>query len=109
MLVTAGFIAALEMAVSIFARSYREAQGYLTPLTFLAVIPVVFMQTISSNPNPALFYVPLLNAMLLIRELLMGAIVPDHILRTVMTALVCAAIALRLAFSMFRRESVLLR
>lgn len=109
MLVTAGFISALEMAVSIFARSYREAQGYLTPLTFLAVIPVVFMQTISSNPNPALFYVPLMNAMLLIRELLMGAIVPDHILRTVMTALVCAAIALRLAFSMFRRESVLLR
>lgn len=109
MLVTAGFISALEMAVSIFARSYREAQGYLTPLTFLAVIPVVFMQTISSNPNPALFYIPLMNAMLLIRELLMGAIVPDHILRTVMTTLVCAAIALRLAFSMFRRESVLLR
>jgi len=109
MLVTAGFIGALEMAVSIFARSYREAQGYLTPLTFLAVIPVVFMQTISSNPNPALFYIPLMNAMLLIRELLMGAIAPDHILRTVMTALVCAVIALRLAFSMFRRESVLLR
>jgi sodium transport system permease protein len=109
MLATAGFIAALEMAVSIFARSYREAQGYLTPLTFLAVIPVVFMQTISGNPNPALFYVPLLNAMLLIRELLMGAIVPDHIARTVVAALVCTAVALRLAFSMFRRESVLLR
>jgi sodium transport system permease protein len=109
MLATAGFIAALEIAVSIFARSYREAQGYLTPLTFLAVIPVVFMQTISSNPNPALFYVPLMNAMLLIRELLMGAIVPDHIARTVLTSLVCAAIALRLAFAMFRRESVLLR
>jgi len=109
MLVTAGFISALEMAVSIFARSYREAQGYLTPLTFLAVIPVVFMQTISSNPNPALFYVPLMNAMLLIRELLMGAIVPDHILRTVGASLVFVVITLRLAFTMFRRESVLLR
>lgn len=109
MLVTAGFIAALEIAVSIFARTYREAQSYLTPLSIIAVIPVVFMQTMSSNPNPALFYVPLLNAMLVVRELLMGAIVPDHIIRTVGASLVFVVLALRLAFTMFRRESVLLR
>jgi sodium transport system permease protein len=109
MLVTAGFIAALEIGVSIFARTYREAQSYLTPLSIIAVVPVVFMQTMSSNPNPALFYVPLLNAMLLVRELLMGTIVPDHIIRTVGASLVFVVIALRLAFAMFRRESVLLR
>lgn len=109
MLCTAGFIAALEMAVSIFARSYREAQSYLTPLSILAVIPVVFMQTISNNPSPGLFYVPLMNAMLLIRELVMGSVVTQHIVNTVVSSLVFVVLALRLAFSMFNRESVLLR
>jgi sodium transport system permease protein len=109
MLGVAGFIAALEMAVGIFARSYREAQTYLTPLTIVAVIPVVFMQTIPPNPNAALFFIPLLNAMLLIRELLMGSVASQHILNTLISCAVFALLALRLACAMFRRESALLR
>ncbi|MEO0108871.1 MAG: ABC transporter permease [candidate division WOR-3 bacterium] len=109
MLSVASSIGALEMAISIFARSYREAQTYLSPLTFLAIIPILFMQTIPVSPGPGLFYVPLLNAMVLIRELLMGSIVAEHITNTIASSLVCAVLALRLAFSVFRRESVLLR
>jgi sodium transport system permease protein len=109
MLGVAAFVAALEMAVSIFARSYREAQTYLTPLTILAVVPVMFVQTLPAVTPPGLFYIPFLNAMLLIRELLMGAVNAQHILNTLGSSLLCAALALRLALSMFKRESVLLR
>jgi sodium transport system permease protein len=109
MLCVAGFVAALEMAIAIFARSYREAQTYLSSMTIIAVVPLVFMQILPANPGPSFYYIPLLNAMLLIRELLMGSVVTRHIVNTVASSLVFSALALRLAFSMFRRESVLLR
>jgi sodium transport system permease protein len=109
MLCVAGFIAALEMTISIFARSYREAQNYLTPLTIIAILPVIFIQTIPPSPPAALFYIPLMNAMLLIRELLMGSVVPVHVINTISSSLVFAVLSLRLAFAMFRRESAILR
>lgn len=109
MVCVAAFIAALEMAVSIFARSYREAQTYLTPLTIIAVVPVMFLQTLPATAPDGLFYVPLLNAMLLIRELLMGLVRLPHIFSTVASSFICALLALRLALTMFRKESVLLR
>jgi sodium transport system permease protein len=109
MLVTAGFIGALELAISIFARSYREAQSYLTPLTLVAVVPVIFIQTIGPQPSSGLFYIPLINAMLLIRELLMGVVNSLHITNTLVATLVFALLALRFAFNIFKRESALLR
>ena len=109
MLCVAGFVAAFELTIAVFARGYREAQTYLSPLTIIAIVPVIFMQTMPSSPPAELFYIPLLNAMLLIRELLMGSIVAGHIINTIASSLIFSAVALRLAFAMFKRESVLLR
>lgn len=109
LLVAAAFIAAIEMTIAVFARSYREAQNYLTPLTIIAILPVVFMQSLPPNPPDRLFLIPCLNTMLVTRELLMGIINSSHLLNTLVSSLVAAALALRLAFRMFRQESVLLR
>ncbi len=109
MLFTAAFICALEMAIAIFARSYREAQSYLTPLPILAVLPVIFLQTAGPHPAGFLFYVPILNTMLLIRELLMGISNSGHIMSTLVSLGACALIALRFAFTIFKREAALLR
>lgn len=109
MLFTAGFISSLQMAISIFARSYREAQSYLTPLAIIAILPVVFLQTAGPQPSGSLFYIPLFNAMLLIRELLMGMVHPAHIFNTLISSLVFALLALRLAFNVFKRETAILR
>lgn len=109
LLVLAAFLTALEIGVSIFARSYREAQNYLVPLPFLAIVPGILLQTIQGNPAPELFLIPLLNVMLLIREMLMGSLVAGHVVNTFATTLVCAVLALRFAFAVFRRESAVLR
>lgn len=106
---TAGFISALELAIGIFARSYREAQSYLTPLTLLCVLPVIFIQAIPPHPSPGLFFIPLLNTMLLIRELLMGVVVNSHLLNTLASSFIYALLALRFAFRTFHQESAILR
>lgn len=106
---TAGFISALELAIGVFARSYREAQSYLTPLTLLCVLPVIFIQAIPPHPSPGLFYIPLLNTMLLTRELLMGVVVNSHLSNTLASSVICAFLALRFAFRTFHQESAILR
>lgn len=109
LLMLAAFVAALEIAISVLARSFREAQTYLTPLTFAAVIPVIFMQVVPADPPDWIFYVPLLNTMLLIRELLMGIAKTPHLINTLFSSFIYAVLGLRLAFRIFRKESVLMR
>ena len=109
LILVASLVASVEMAISLFARSFREAQSYLTPLTVVAVLPIVFMQAIPSNPPGWIFFVPLFNTMLLIRELFMGIAETAHITSTFLSSSVYAIAGLHLAFRTFHRESVLLR
>ena len=109
LLLVASLMASIEMSISLFARSFREAQSYLTPLTIAAVLPIVFMQAIPSNPPDWMFFVPLLNSMLLIRELFMGIPETVHIISTLLSSLLYVVVALRSAFRLFQRESVVLR
>ncbi|MCD6170082.1 MAG: ABC transporter permease [Candidatus Latescibacteria bacterium] len=109
LLLVASLMASIEMSISLFARSFREAQSYLTPLTIAAVLPILFMQAIPSNPPGWMFFIPLLNSMLLIRELFMGIPETVHIISTLLSSLLYVVVALRSAFRLFQRESVVLR
>ncbi len=109
LLLVAAFVGSVEITISIFAKSFREAQNYLTPLTVVVVIPVILMQVISTHPPNWTFCVPLLNTILLIRELLMGTMDSAHILRTLVSSLIYALLAIRLAFNIFKKESAIIR
>lgn len=109
LILIAGFVGALEIAIAIFARSFREAQSYMTPLTIVAIIPVIFMQTISTSPPQWMFWVPLMNTMLLIRELLMGIVNSNHLTNTFLSSFIYAILSLKLSLYMFNKESVIMR
>ncbi len=109
LILIAGFVGALEIAIAIFARSFREAQSYMTPFTIVAIIPVIFMQTISTSPPQWMFWVPLMNTMLLIRELLMGIVNSNHLTNTFLSSFIYAILSLKLSLYMFNKESVIMR
>lgn len=109
LLLTAAFISALEIVVGIFARSFREGQSYYSPIMIIIIVPMVLMHLIPPHPSANLFYIPLFNTMLLIRELLMGVINQTHISNTILSSLIYTFIALRFTFWMFKREKVILR
>jgi sodium transport system permease protein len=101
------FSAAL-MTISLFAKSYKEAQTYVTPLMFLVIIPAVAaMLPIDLTSKLAL--VPILNASLLCKELVTGTYHWNFIAIIFSSTCVYAAIALFLAIKMFQREDVLFR
>ena len=100
--------AAGVMTVSLFAKSYKEAQSYVSPLMIIVIIPAVAaMLPIDLTAKLAL--VPILNASLLCKELVTGTYHWNFIAIIFSSTCVYAAAALFLAVKMFQRESVMFR
>jgi len=100
------FSAAL-LTISLFARSYKEAQSYLTPMTFVVIIPAVAAILPGVELTPQLAVIPILNVGLLCKELVAGTYHWNYIAVIFASTCVYAGIALYLAVKMFQRESVL--
>lgn len=102
--------AALELAVSVYARSFKEAQTYLSPITILVMIPGFAVYMIDpKNISIAYFNIPLVNIICIIKELIIGVYNPLHLALTFAWALVYITAAISFARYMFSRESVIFR
>jgi sodium transport system permease protein len=102
------FAAAL-MTIALFAKSYKEAQSYLTPMTFLVVIPAVASLLPGVELTPKLAVVPILSTSLVCKEIVAGTYHWNSIAVIFASTCVYAAVALFLAVKTFQRESVLFR
>ncbi|MDR6937261.1 ABC transporter permease [Luteibacter sp. 3190] len=65
-------LAALQSLVSAFARSYREAQTYLSVLMIIPVLPSLLLSVVAIRAEPWMYAVPLLGQNLGIVQLLRG-------------------------------------
>ncbi|MBI4513888.1 MAG: ABC transporter permease [Gemmatimonadetes bacterium] len=101
--------ASILLALSLTARSYKEAQSYLTPLMFLVIMLAMVSTLPGVELGPRLAVIPVLNASQLIKEILMGAASPVTIAVTFGANLAYATGAFLYAVWMFKRESVLFR
>jgi len=102
------FSAAL-ITIALFAKSYKEAQSYISPLMFIVIIPAVAAMLPGVELTPKLALVPILNVSLLCKDLIAGTYHWDSIALIFSSTCVYAAAALFIAIKMFQRESVLFR
>jgi sodium transport system permease protein len=102
------FSAAL-FTIALFAKTYKEAQSYLTPMTFLIIIPAIAAMLPGIELTPKLALVPILNVSLLCKELVASTYHWNYISIIFASTCVYAAAALFIAIKMFQRESVLFR
>ncbi|MCA9183648.1 MAG: CPBP family intramembrane metalloprotease [Planctomycetales bacterium] len=82
------FFAALLLAVTSFAKSFKEAQAYLIPLMLLALTPGVISLMPGLKFTGLLATVPLVNIVLLARQVLVGAAEWN----TALVAIICNAV-----------------
>lgn len=102
----AGFL----LAVAIFAKSFKEAQNYITPFYLLAILPVSIFSSIPGfKPTLGLFFIPSVNAVFLFKESLLGVTDWLHIAVTIGSTIVMSIIAITLATKLYSRESILFR
>jgi sodium transport system permease protein len=97
------------MTIALFAKTYKEAQSYLTPMTFVVVVPAVAAMLPGVELNAKLSLVPILGTSLLCKELVAGTYHWNLIAIIFASNCVYAAFALFIAIKMFQRESVLFR
>src|SRR5205814_10535465 len=92
------------MTIALFAKTYQEAQSYLTPLTFVVIIPAIAAMLPGVELTPKLSIIPILNVSLLCKELVAGTYHWNYIAVIFASTCVYAAAALFIAIKMFQRE-----
>lgn len=109
-LLMAALVSSLLVAIAMFARSFKQAQSYVAPLTFLLILPALGLQfadffTVSNG----LYAVPILNILLLMNDAVRGQASAATILITWGSSLVYAGLCLAFAYRNFQREDVIFR
>ena len=103
-------IASLGMAIASFAKSFKEANNYLTPMLFLIVILSFGSYGLSIEDIGLIpFLVPILNVTLIIQEVLVNNLNILHLALTVTSTLVISIILISIASWIFHKESLLFR
>ncbi len=102
------FISAMMMTVALLARSFKEAQNYVTPFFIALIIPASIVAIPGVKLTPGTQFIPVGNVSLLFRDLMMGKATLDGVFVVFLTTTVYALIALVIATWMFQREEVIL-
>lgn len=98
-------LAALQSLVSAFARSYREAQTYLSILMLIPVLPSALLSVLPVRPEPWMYAVPLLGQNLGISQLLRGdGLTSQETILCLAGGLLAALVAIGAAMAMYRSE-----
>ncbi len=106
---TTAIFAALLMCISIYAKSFKEAQSYATPLNFLAIIPAVMAMMPGVELNWTTAMIPVTNVSLAIKELIKGTMDYNMLVAILGSSTLIALVAIVFCAKWFERESVLFR
>jgi sodium transport system permease protein len=101
MLPLAALLAALQTLAAAFAKSYREAQTYLSLLTLVPMVPTMLLSLLPFKAQLWMYAVPLMGQQIVITRLMRGDPVPAAGLAvcffcTAVAALVASAITARI-------------
>lgn len=101
--------AALLLTISLFAKSYKEAQSYVSPLIIVVIMPAMMGMLPGIELTAKTALIPILNLSLVCKEMLSGVWHWNYIGLIFGSTCVYAAIALALCVKMFNREDVMFR
>jgi sodium transport system permease protein len=102
------FAAALLCVIASFAKSYKEAQTYLTIVIIVPTLPIMMTQFLNLESSYATMLAPSLSQALLVSEVITsGAVNPGHFLVSWITTAVYASLLSALAIHLYTREKIL--
>ncbi|QDU96188.1 ABC transporter permease subunit/CPBP intramembrane protease [Lignipirellula cremea] len=107
MVLFAAFFSAVLLCVTSFARSFKEAQAYLIPLMMLSIGPGLVSLSPEIRLTPLLAACPLINIVLLARDVMEGSVNFPLAMMTITTTVFFALAAIGLAAKLFGSDAVL--
>jgi len=107
LIVFSGFFASVILILTSFARSFKEAQAYLIPVMLVALAPGVLCLLPGIEMTGWLSVMPLVNIVILARDVFDGRIHGIWILVTLLSTVLYSAAALAVAARIFGTDAVL--
>lgn len=101
--------AAVLLSMSIYAKSFKEAQGYMTPLVFIVIIPIILAMLPGIKLEGIYAWVPLMNVALAIKELIKGTMDYMALIPIFLSTTAIAGVLIAFCIYWFNREKVLFR
>jgi sodium transport system permease protein len=100
---------ALTLALGTLAKTFRQGQAYVTPLYFITILPASLILFIPDfNPSIAYYLIPILNAVLVLRDAIVhNTIAWTALAVTTLSLLGTGALSWYAALRLFTRESLL--
>lgn len=100
------FFSAVMLTLTSFAKSFKEAQAYLIPVMLLALAPGVLSLVPGIEFTPLLACIPLVNIVLLARDLLLAKADLSLALAAIVSTMVYASAAIGIAARLFGNDAV---
>ena len=102
------FISAIMMSVAVMARSFKEAQNYVTPVFMAIIFPAMAVALPGIELGSTTQFIPITNIALLVRDLLAGEAQLQYFFTVFTCTCVYAMLSLVFAAKMFQNENVIL-
>ena len=109
MLPLAALFSSALLSVSLFAKSYKEAQSYVSPLMFVVILPAMINFIPGIELNWGLAFVPIVNISLAAREVLVGTFHWAQIGLIFISTFIYASFSIFVTKRLFEKEDVLFR
>lgn len=101
--------AALLLTIALFAKSYKEAQSYVSPLIVVVIMPAMMGMLPGMELSAKTALIPILNLSLACKEMLSGVWHWNYIGLIFGSTALYAAVAVAVCVRMFNREDVIFR
>ena len=100
---------AVLLSLSIYAKTFKEAQGYMGPLVMVIIVPIILAMLPGIELKGAWAWVPLTNVALAMKELIKGTMDYFQLIAIFGSTAIIAAALLGFCVYWFNKEKVLFR
>lgn len=103
------FFAGILLSLSIYARSYKEAQSIISPLTFIVIIPAFIGLLPGFELTMTTALIPILNVSLATKAIIAETISVPQLLTVYFSLILFAVISIYFCSKIYGRESAIFR
>lgn len=105
----AAIFSSLALAISIYARSFKEAQNYMTPLSMGVIFPIIVALLPNVELTAKTAFIPVTNVALTIKEIIKGTVDYTLVGLIFLATVIVAGALLAFCVKWFNKEEVLFR
>ncbi len=103
------FFAAILLSMSLYAKSFKEAQSIMTPMNIIVLLPLLIGTLPGMKLTTVTALIPVFNVSMATKAIIAGTIQPGLLLLVYLSLFVLAVLSLMFCAKWFNREDVIFR